>query len=144
MEKRSVVSLSIKFLAVILWSFIPLFFLTLLALRYPDTILGNVFDVAFIRGEYRWDFELMFASVYFVWGIFLWKAAHNPERSKALIQFTVFANLAHGVVMTFLGILRPGEFLHLLYDSLLIVAPSLLIFFSMRSSKESGDAIRGY
>jgi len=52
----------------------------------------------------RWDIlskhvELMIEIVYLVWGIFMLLAARNPSRYLSFLHFTLWANLAHGLLM---------------------------------------------
>ena len=52
----------------------------------------------------RWDIlskhvELMLEIVYLVWGIFMLIASRKPLTSLSFINFTLWANLAHGVLM---------------------------------------------
>jgi len=52
----------------------------------------------------RWDIlskhvELMIEIVYLVWGIFMLLAARNPRRYLSFLNFTLWANLAHGLLM---------------------------------------------
>ncbi|MGC4038532.1 MAG: hypothetical protein QM764_21395 [Chitinophagaceae bacterium] len=52
----------------------------------------------------RWDIlsrhvELMIETVYLVWGIFLLQAARNPMAYLSFLRFTLWANLAHGLLM---------------------------------------------
>lgn len=52
----------------------------------------------------RWDIpskhvELMIEIVYLVWGIFMLIAARNPLTNLSFIRFTLWANLAHGILM---------------------------------------------
>ena len=41
----------------------------------------------------------MIIIIYIVWGIFLLKAAKNPVAYKSFLDFTMWANLAHGLLM---------------------------------------------
>lgn len=125
-NKYMSLSLSIRVLSIILFLFTPIFFLTLLALGNPDNSLLQVLKPD-IRGEYKWDFELMFATIYFIWAIFLWKASSNPQKHMLFIDFSIWTNVAHGVVMILIGILREGELVHLLLDSLVLILPAFLI-----------------
>lgn len=43
--------------------------------------------------------ELMLEGVYLVWGIFFFLAAKNPLRYLSFIDFTIWANAAHGLIM---------------------------------------------
>ncbi len=52
----------------------------------------------------RWDIlskhvELMIEIVYLVWGIFMLIAASNPLSNLSFLKFTLWANLAHGILM---------------------------------------------
>jgi len=52
----------------------------------------------------RWDIlskhvELMIEIVYLVWGIFMLIAARNPLANLSFLNFTLWANLAHGILM---------------------------------------------
>lgn len=52
----------------------------------------------------RWDVlskhvELMIEIVYLVWGVFMLIAAHKPLSNLSFINFTLWANLAHGLLM---------------------------------------------
>ncbi len=52
----------------------------------------------------RWDIlskhvELMIEIVYLVWGVFMLLAARNPMSYLSFLNFTLWANLAHGLLM---------------------------------------------
>lgn len=52
----------------------------------------------------RWDIlskhvELMIEIVYLVWGIFMLLAARRPMHHISFLNFTLWANLAHGLLM---------------------------------------------
>ncbi|MGB3078279.1 MAG: DUF6632 domain-containing protein [Saprospiraceae bacterium] len=52
----------------------------------------------------RWDIlskhvELMIEIVYLVWGIFMLLAARKPLSYLSFLHFTLWANLAHGLLM---------------------------------------------
>jgi hypothetical protein len=41
----------------------------------------------------------MLMVIYIVWGVFLLRAAGNPEGYRSFLSFTMWANLAHGALM---------------------------------------------
>jgi hypothetical protein len=41
----------------------------------------------------------MLLLIYVVWGVFLLRAAGNPQAYSSFLSFTMWANLAHGVLM---------------------------------------------
>ncbi len=52
----------------------------------------------------RWDIlskhvELMIEIVYLIWGIFMLIAARKPFANISFLNFTLWANLAHGILM---------------------------------------------
>lgn len=52
----------------------------------------------------RWDVlskhvELMLEAVYIVWGVFMLMAARKPLAYRSFLAFTLWANLAHGLLM---------------------------------------------
>ena len=52
----------------------------------------------------RWDIlskhvDLMIEIVYLVWGIFMLIAARKPLSNLSFLNFTLWANLAHGILM---------------------------------------------
>ena len=52
----------------------------------------------------RWDIlskhvELMIEAVYLVWGIFMLMAARKPLSYLSFLNFTLWANLVHGLLM---------------------------------------------
>ncbi|MCB0534781.1 MAG: hypothetical protein KDC61_05875 [Saprospiraceae bacterium] len=52
----------------------------------------------------RWDIlskhvELMIEIIYLVWGVFMLIAAHRPLSNLSFLNFTLWANLAHGILM---------------------------------------------
>ena len=114
----------IRLAALILWIFVTTIGLALL---YKIVGKEDFFSAYLIREPYRWDFELMFAAIYFIWGIFLWRAARQPISNLSFIDFTIWANVAHGAVMIAIAFLREGEFFHLLSDSILFISVAILL-----------------
>ena len=67
------------------------------------------------RYPYQWDYELMFSSLFLIWGIFLWRFHTNKE----LVTFSGVAFLAQGVAVITLAFLRQNESIHFFLDSIL-------------------------
>ena len=53
------------------------------------------------------DVELMLEGVYFVWAIFFFVAARAPQRYLSFIDFTIWANAVHGIIMAVQAIAMP-------------------------------------
>lgn len=126
--KQNYLKWTLRFTAVFLWYFTPGYILTILGsftnLRF--------FDYAFVRQPYQWDFELMFAVLFLVWGIFTWIVSRNPLQNTFFIHFTAWALLTHAVVMVSLGILREGELVHFLVDSVPYFVFGAMLFFGIK------------
>ena len=116
----------LKLFALIFWYLSFVFLATILTLQNHSSL----FQTTVRGGEYRWDFEAMFTAIYFVWGIYCWKASKVPEKHILFIDFTIWANILHAIVMTLVGAFRPGEFYHLLTDSLVIFIPALVLLYT--------------
>ena len=85
----------------------------------------KVFGVIYIAGVYlmmRWIFpegwswmpssapyEDMILGVYFVLGIFLFRAAKDPVADASLIWFTIWSNIVHASVMLYHAIINEAE-----------------------------------
>lgn len=108
-----------KISAIYLFWYVIVFLLIIVDLQIgflPD-FLKNILA----RYPYQWDFELMFAALFAVWGVFLW-------RGVQISLFSGYAFCAQGIIMILLGILRPLEMRHLFMDSILwIILGGLLI-----------------
>ena len=82
----------------------------------------------------RWEplakhIELMLEGVYFVWGVFFFRAARHPERYLSFIDFTIWANIVHGLIMVPQSHVIPGFHYKLVTDVAycLILSAGLLI-----------------
>jgi hypothetical protein len=52
----------------------------------------------------------MLMVIYIVWGIFLLRAAGDPQRYTTFLSFTMWANLAHGLLMTGQAAMEIGHY----------------------------------
>jgi len=77
-----------------------------------------------VRLPYQWDFEIFFASIYIVWGIFLWQS-----KTREFQGFTAWAYLAHATSMLLVGYFKQEDFLHLFVDSLWWFIPGGLLLY---------------
>ena len=122
-------SLSIKLLAVYFWSFMPTFILSLLPQR--NTVFGELFiRDAQVAG---YQFELLFALIFFVWGVYLWKASKNPGTHLFFIDFTLWASVAHLLWMVLIATIQPADTTHLLRDAVILAIPLSLVTYFRRS-----------
>ncbi len=82
------------------------------------------------------EYELMMVGIYATLGIFLIRAAREPEAHLSLIWFTVWSSAVHAGVMTVQAIADPTERGHLLGDvpALFIVAIVLAVLTPRRAA----------
>jgi hypothetical protein len=73
------------------------FLFIMTAIDSPLMLEGGA--LRFMRWEIAKHVDLMIEIVYFVWGIFFFIAARKPLEHLSLIDFTIWANLAHGLLM---------------------------------------------
>lgn len=90
-------------------------------------------------------YESMLVAIYVVWGVFLWRASENPLEHRSLIDFTIWANVAHAGVMLILALSIPGELIHLVGDVpfLTLIAVLLYAFRPRAQSVSPAVASRG-
>ena len=85
--------LSLGFLA----AFIP--WITLILLNAPILAPGGTLAPALRFQPYNAHYESMMAAIHIVWAVMLWRASDDPAKHPLFIDFTIWANVAHGVVM---------------------------------------------
>ncbi len=129
MKNENFLKIVLKISAIFLCYFTPLFLLVISDVGSRLFQEGTFLGEAIVRHPYQWDYELMFAGLYFVWGIFVWKAAKNPKENLSFIKFTAwgfFANVATNILV---GLFRTKELTHLAADSIPWLVLGLLIFY---------------
>ncbi|MDB5987793.1 MAG: hypothetical protein JWR16_2846 [Nevskia sp.] len=65
----------------------------------------------------------MLIVIYLVWGVFFFLAANDPQAYRSFLDFTLWANLAHGLIM----IPMAFDSGHLYHSKLLTDIPFILI-----------------
>jgi hypothetical protein len=73
--------------------------------------------------------ELMLEVVYWVWAVFLLRAARNPLAYLSFLDFTAWANLAHGLLMVVQTFIVAHHMHKLATDDLLTLLLAGLIFW---------------
>jgi hypothetical protein len=79
-----------------------------------DDITGHVGPMIFI--------------IYIVWGIYFFKVAKDPLKHKSFLDFTMWANLAHGLIMIPMAIQDPTYHLRFLTDIPFILLTAVGIY----------------
>ena len=85
----------------------------------------------------RHEYEQMIIGIYATLGVFLIRAAREPEAHSSLIWFTVWSSVVHGGIMAAQAIIDPSERGHLVGDvpALLVVAIVLAVLTPARPPK---------
>ena len=69
----------------------------------------------------------MLVAVYVVWSIFIIRAARDPVANKTFIDFTVWANIAHGLAMIPHALMGPEYRMKLLTDIPWVFLPAIAL-----------------
>ena len=85
-------------------AFIP--WITLILLNAPVLAPGGTLAPILRFQPYNVYYESMLTAIHLAWAVMLWRASADPDRHLLFIDFTILANIAHGVVML---IVTPGQ-----------------------------------
>ena len=119
--------LSVGFLA----AFIP--WITLILLNSPILAPGSDLAPLLRFQPYNPYYESMLTVIHIVWAVMLWRAAENPAKHLLFIDFTVWANAAHGLVMIIATPLQKGLAMMVIESLALLVIAGVLAWLRPRS-----------
>jgi hypothetical protein len=112
--------LSVGFLA----AFIP--WITLILVKAPILAPGGSLAPLLRFQPYNAHYESMMAGIHIVWAIMLWGASDDPAKHALFIDFTIWANAAHALVMFIATPMQKGLVMTLIEGlPLLLVAVTL-------------------
>jgi hypothetical protein len=94
--------LSVGYLA----AFIP--WITLILLNAPILAPGSALAPLLRFQPYNAAYESMMTAIHIVWAVMLWRASDNPAMHRLFIDFTIWANIAHGLVMLVVTPIQKG------------------------------------
>lgn len=115
-----------------------------LALRVFGTVFCLLYLLAIVwPSGWAWhegspatnDYYLMIVAVYFTLGVFLIRAASNPQANASLIWFTVWSSLIHAGVMAYESMRSPMHQGHLLGDVPALVLVAVIFTVLMKREK---------
>jgi hypothetical protein len=78
----------------------------------------------------------MLFAVYIVWSIFIYRAARDPLAHKMFLDFTAWANVAHGIAMVPHALMTPEYHIKFLTDIPWVLLPAIAIAFLRPSSSQ--------
>lgn len=131
MKEKKSLNILLKVTAIFLWYFVVLFFFLAWDLSRANPFFeeGSFMGDMVVRQPYQWDFELFFAGLFLVWGVFLWQASKEPQKNSSFIRFTGWAFLVHAITMIIVGLIKSEDFIHLVSDSIYwFLFSSLLLY----------------
>lgn len=109
----------------LLAAFIPWITLIVLHARVlqPDGALATLLRFK----PYNPSYETMLAAIHIVWAIMLWRASDDPVKHVLFIDFTIWANAAHALVMLVVTPMQKGA-LMMVFETfpLFLVAAALM------------------
>ncbi|HSF15058.1 MAG TPA: hypothetical protein VLK65_05860 [Vicinamibacteria bacterium] len=122
-------ALSVGFLA----AFIP--WITLILVDAPILAPGGGLAPLLRFQPYNAHYESMMAVIHIVWAVMLWRASGDPATHALFIDFTIWANAAHGLVMLIATSTQKGLLMTLIEGlPLLVIAAVLWWLRPMRSA----------
>lgn len=87
-------------------AFVP--WITLILLNAPVLAPGGVLAPLLRFQPYNVPYESMMTAIHLVWAVMLWRASRDPGKHILFIEFTIWANAAHGLVMLIATPMRKG------------------------------------
>lgn len=114
--------------------FIP--WITLILLKAPILAPGSVFAPMLRFQPYNPYYESMMTAIHIVWAIMLWRAANHPEQNALFIDFTIWANVAHGIVMLIATPMQKGIVMTFVEGVPLFVISGVLWWLRPKESHE--------
>ena len=106
-ERMSRLRLVLRVLAVGYFAaFIP--WITLILLNAPILAPGSALGPLLRFQPYNAAYESMMTAIHLVWAVMLWRASGDPGKHSLFIEFTIWANVAHGLVMLIATPMRKG------------------------------------
>jgi hypothetical protein len=78
----------------------------------------------------------MLIAVYIIWSIFIIRAARDPMANKVFLDFTAWANIAHGISMAPHALMTPEYQVKFLTDIPMVLLPAIALWTLRPSSGE--------
>ena len=119
--------LSVGFFA----AFVP--WITLILLNAPILAPGGALAPVLRFQPYNAPYELMLTVIYLTWAVMLWHASQNPAAHALFIDFTMWANAAHGLVMLIVTPMQKGVVMTFIEGVPLLAIAAVLWWLRPRS-----------
>lgn len=119
-------------------AFIP--WITLILLNAPIVAPGSRLAPLLRFQPYNVYYESMLAAVYLVWAVMLWRASYDPAKHSLFLDFTIWANAAHGLVMLVATPIQKGFGMTLIEGLPLLGIAAVLWWLKSGVSPDRGGA----
>ena len=129
--------LSVGYLA----AFIP--WITLILLNAPILAPGGRLAPLLRFQPYNASLESMMAAIHIVWAVMLWRASDDPAKNSLFIDFTIWANAAHGLVMLIATPMQKGLVMTVIEGLPLFVIAAVLWWLRPRRSANHATGVAG-
>lgn len=86
---------------------------------------------------YNTSYESMLVAIHLVWAIMLWRTSNAPERHIMFLDFTIWANGAHGAVMIVATPIQKGALMTIVESVPLLLITAALIWLRPRIDRRA-------
>lgn len=121
-------------------AFVP--WITLILLNAPILAPGSTLAPMLRFQPYNVYYESMLTAIHLAWAAMLWRASADPDRHPLFIDFTIWANVAHGVVMLIATPRAKGVVMTFIEGVPLFVIAAVLWWLRPRESSVERPAAR--
>lgn len=134
-ERMSWLRIALRVLAIgFLAAFIP--WIGLILLNAPVLAPGGRLAPLLRFQPYNANYESMMAAIHITWAIMMWRASGDPARHPLFIDFTIWANAAHGLVMLIATPMQKGFVMMVIEGVPLFVVAAVLWWLRPRRQPE--------
>ena len=119
-------------------AFIP--WITLILMNAPVLAPGGELAPLLRFQPYNAAYESMLTAIHLVWAVMLWRAADDPERHPLFLDFTIWANAAHGLVMLIATPVQKGVVMTFIESLPLFAIAAVLWWLRPRGAGPAGAA----
>ena len=116
-------------------AFVP--WIMLILVNAPILAPGGVLAPLLRFQPYNAPYETMMAAVHIVWAVMLWRAASDPAQHTLFIDFTIWANAAHGIVLVVATPLQKGLVMSFIESIPLLAVAAILWWLRPRPRPHS-------
>lgn len=137
--KMGLVSVFLKLLSV---GYLIVFvsWIALILLNAPILAAGSKLAPLLRFQPYNPHMESMITAIYIVWAVMMWRASTAPARHHLFIDFTMWASVAHGLVMVIATPIQKGFVMTLIEGVPMFVIAGILWWLRPGYSPDEGQS----